>query len=66
MDIPSSSGVNPFSCSVGSWDLSPEVRRPGRESDHSSPAGAELKKTWIYKSPSLHTQENRIFTEGSR
>jgi hypothetical protein len=30
--------------------LSPEVKRPGREADHSHPASAEVKKTWIYKS----------------
>jgi hypothetical protein len=30
--------------------LSPEVKRLGREADHSSPANAEIKKMWIYKS----------------
>jgi hypothetical protein len=28
--------------------LSPGVKRPGREADHSPPTGAEVKKTWIY------------------
>jgi hypothetical protein len=26
------------------------VKRPGREADHSPPASAEIKKTWIYTS----------------
>jgi hypothetical protein len=30
--------------------LFPRVKRPGRESDHSPPFSAEVKKTWIYKS----------------
>jgi hypothetical protein len=31
-------------------DLSPELKRPGREADHSPPTSAEIKKTWIYTS----------------
>jgi hypothetical protein len=30
--------------------FSPEVKRPGREADHSPPASAEFKKIWIYTS----------------
>jgi hypothetical protein len=30
--------------------LSPGVKRPGRETDHSLPTSAEVKKTWIYTS----------------
>jgi hypothetical protein len=30
--------------------LSPGVKRQGREADHSPPASAEVKKTWIYTS----------------
>jgi hypothetical protein len=30
--------------------LSPEVKRPGLEADHSPPASAEVKKMWIYTS----------------
>jgi hypothetical protein len=30
--------------------LSPKVKRPGREVDHSPPASAEVKKMWIYTS----------------
>jgi hypothetical protein len=28
--------------------LSPGVKRPGRETDHSLPTSAEVKKMWIY------------------
>jgi hypothetical protein len=30
--------------------LSPWVKRPGLEADHSPPASAEVKNTWIYTS----------------
>jgi hypothetical protein len=30
--------------------LSPDVKRPGRETDHSPPTSAEVKKMWIYTS----------------
>jgi hypothetical protein len=30
--------------------LSPEVRQPGYEADHSPPSSAEVKKTWLYTS----------------
>jgi hypothetical protein len=30
--------------------LSLEVKRPGREADHSSPSSAEVKNTWSYTS----------------
>jgi hypothetical protein len=32
--------------------LSPGVKRPGREADHSPPTSAEAKKMWIYTSTS--------------
>jgi hypothetical protein len=32
--------------------LSPGVKRPGREADHSPLAGAKVKKMWIYTSTS--------------
>jgi hypothetical protein len=31
-------------------DLSPGVKRQGREADHSSPASSKVKKMWIYTS----------------
>jgi hypothetical protein len=30
--------------------LSPGVKRPGYETDHSPPTSAEVKKTWVYTS----------------
>jgi hypothetical protein len=36
--------------------LSPGVKRPGCEADHSPTAGAEVKKMWIYRStPPWHS-----------
>jgi hypothetical protein len=35
---------------MGIGALSPEVKRQGREADHSPPAKAEAKKMWIYTS----------------
>jgi hypothetical protein len=32
------------------WDLSPGVKRPGREAVRSPPISAEVKNTWIYTS----------------
>jgi hypothetical protein len=31
-------------------DLSPELKRPGREADHSPPTSVQVKKTWTYTS----------------
>jgi hypothetical protein len=39
-------------------DLSPGVKRQGREADNSPPASAEVKKTWIY-TPLAHTSSWR-------
>jgi hypothetical protein len=36
--------------SYGYWGFSLEVKRPGREADHSSPTSAEITKTWVYTS----------------
>jgi hypothetical protein len=30
--------------------LSPRIKQPGHEANHSPPASAEIKKTWIYSS----------------
>jgi hypothetical protein len=32
------------------WALSLEVKRPGREADHSLPSSAEVKNAWSYTS----------------
>jgi hypothetical protein len=37
---------------VSNGDFSPSVKLPGREADHSPPASAEIKKTWLYTSTS--------------
>jgi hypothetical protein len=34
--------------------LSPGVKRPRREADHSSPTSAEVKKTWVNSPIRLH------------
>jgi hypothetical protein len=34
--------------------LSPGVKRPGREADHSPPTSAEVKKMWIYTSTTAY------------
>jgi hypothetical protein len=36
------------------WALSPGVKWPGREVDHSPPTSAEVKKMWIYTSTLIH------------
>jgi hypothetical protein len=35
--------------------LSPEVKRPGHEADHSPPGSGEVKKMWIYICTPLYT-----------
>jgi hypothetical protein len=39
-----SSGAHPASYPMGTRSSSPEVKRPGREVDHSPPSSAEVKK----------------------
>jgi hypothetical protein len=42
------SGAHPPSYPMGTGVLSPGVKRPGRETDHSPPISAEVKQTWAY------------------
>jgi hypothetical protein len=42
------SGVHATSYPMGTGALSPGVKRPGCESDHSPPTSTEVKKIWIY------------------
>jgi hypothetical protein len=35
--------------------LSPGVKQPGREADHSPPTSAKIKKTWVYTSTPQYT-----------
>jgi hypothetical protein len=44
------SGAHPASYPMGTGALSPGVKWPGREADHSPQTNAEVKKTWIYTS----------------
>jgi len=37
---------------MGTWVLLPEVQRPEREINHSSPSSAEVKSEWCYTSNS--------------
>jgi hypothetical protein len=42
------SGAHPASYPMGTEGSFPKVKRPGRGTDHSPPASAEFKKTWVY------------------
>jgi hypothetical protein len=47
-------GPHKASHRMGNGGSSPEVKWPGRESDHSPPSSAEVKNTWGYTStPSI-------------
>jgi hypothetical protein len=48
--VQTGSGVNPTSYTMGTVGSFPGVKRPGRETDHSSPTSAKVKKVWIYTS----------------
>jgi hypothetical protein len=41
--VQTGSWVQPASCPKGTGHFYPEVKRPGRESDHSPPSNAEVK-----------------------
>jgi hypothetical protein len=44
------SGVQPTSYKMGTGGSFPGVKRQGRETGHSPPSSAEIKKMWIYTS----------------
>jgi hypothetical protein len=46
------SGLHSTFYPMGTGALSPRVKPPGRQADHSSPASVEVKKKWMYKSTS--------------
>jgi hypothetical protein len=48
------SGVHPASYSMGTEGFFPEVKRSGREADHSLQTSAEVKEMWIYTSAPLY------------
>jgi hypothetical protein len=69
--VQTGSGAKPLSYPMGTGALfSPATKRPGRETDHSSPSSAEIKYAWSYTSTSpyvfmawyLHT--HRIHLHG--
>jgi hypothetical protein len=43
-------GARPASYPMGTGDLSPGIKRPEREADHSSPSSAEVKNASSYTS----------------
>jgi hypothetical protein len=47
-------GVHTTSYPMVIGALPPAVKRPGRETDHSPPTSAEVKKTWTYTSTPPH------------
>jgi hypothetical protein len=48
--VQTGSEVHPTSYTMGTGSCFPEVKRPGREADHSPPTSAEVKKMWMYTS----------------
>jgi hypothetical protein len=42
--------MSPDRGKTSSGALSPGLKRPGRETDHTTPSSAEVKNTWIYTS----------------
>jgi hypothetical protein len=44
--VPNGSGAHQFSYPVGTDVISPRIKRPGSEADHSHPSNAEIKKAW--------------------
>jgi hypothetical protein len=46
--IQSDSGAHPVSYPMDTRTLSPGIKRPGGETDHSPPISAEVKTTWMY------------------
>jgi hypothetical protein len=52
--VQNGSEVHPTSYPMGTGALSPGVKRPRREVDHSPPTSAEVKKMWIYTSTSTY------------
>jgi len=47
-------GAHPVSYSMGTGDPFLGLKRPGRETDHSSPTGADVKNVWSYTSFHQH------------
>jgi hypothetical protein len=43
--------------------LSPRIKRPGREAEHSPPTSAEVKKIWIYTSTPLYAFVGQLYLD---
>jgi hypothetical protein len=53
--VQNSSEAYPASYSIGSMTLSPGIKRPGRETDHSLPSSVEVENAWSYTPiPQIH------------
>jgi hypothetical protein len=48
--VQTGSGAHPASYPVGTRGSYPEIKRLGREADHSVPSSAEVKNSWCYTS----------------
>jgi hypothetical protein len=48
--VETGSGAHPASYPMGTGALSPVVKWPGHEADHSPPTSTEVKKMWVYTS----------------
>jgi hypothetical protein len=46
--VQTGSGVHPVSYPVRTGGFFSEVKRPGRQTDHSAPTRAEVNNTWIF------------------
>jgi hypothetical protein len=54
--VPSPGRVKKFLFSTSSrTTLSPGIKRPGREADHSPLTSAEVKKRWVYTPPPTYS-----------
>jgi hypothetical protein len=53
--VQAGSGVHTTSYPMGNGALSPGIKRPEREADHSPPTSAEVRKMWIYISTPPYT-----------
>jgi hypothetical protein len=52
--VQTGSGVHPTSYPMDTGGSYPEVKRQGREADHSPPTSAEVKELWIYTSTPIY------------
>jgi hypothetical protein len=46
--VQTGSGAHPAFYPMGTWALTPGVKRQGHEADYSLPTSGEVKKKWVY------------------